>query len=67
MSAFENIDDYRDIETLNLYQHRLASGTEHVDMMAAIHQNSRDNARTPMQWNADEQAGFTAGETLDKN
>lgn len=60
--AFESIDDYRDIETLNLYQHKLANGTTHHDMMAAIHQNSRDNARTPMQWNSEQQAGFTEGE-----
>lgn len=57
--AFDTIDQYKDIETLNFYQVKTESGTSHEHMMEAIHQNGRDNARTPMQWNNDNQAGFT--------
>lgn len=58
--AFENLDQYRDIETLNFYQVKTQSGISHDAMMAAIHENSRDNARTPMQWNDSPNAGFTS-------
>jgi len=60
--AFESIGDYRDIETLNIYRElveekRLNPG----EVMSIIHARSRDNARTPMQWDDREQAGFTTG------
>jgi oligo-1,6-glucosidase len=60
--AFESIDDYRDVATLNLY--REVVGEKGVDPQMAlkvIHAKSRDNARTPVQWDATEQAGFTTG------
>lgn len=61
--AFPSIDDYRDIETLNAYRDYIAAGIRsHDEMMRAVHERSRDNARTPMQWSEDEHAGFTAGE-----
>lgn len=60
-AAYE-IDEYRDIETLNLYQERMEKGFEKEDIMNSIHAKSRDNARTPMQWNDEENAGFTKGE-----
>jgi len=56
---FESIDDYQDIETLNLYQERIAAGVSHEEMMAGIYENSRDNARTPMQWDDSVNAGFS--------
>lgn len=59
---FDSIDDYRDIETLNLYRERTAAGVPHDEMMAGIHANGRDNARTPMQWSDAAQAGFSSGE-----
>lgn len=59
---FDSIDDYRDIETLNLYRERTAAGVPHDEMMAGIHANGRDNARTPMQWSDAAQAGFSRGE-----
>ncbi|WP_217586190.1 glycoside hydrolase family 13 protein [Lentibacillus saliphilus] len=59
--AFDHIDDYRDIETLNMYEEQLNKGHTAEELMKAIHVKSRDNARTPMQWNADEHAGFTDG------
>ncbi len=56
------LEDYRDIETLNLYRERLEKGYEKAEIMDSIYAKSRDNARTPMQWNDRENAGFTDGE-----
>ena len=61
--AFDNIEDYRDIETLNSYKELVEKkGKNKEEMMQAIHDRSRDNARTPMQWDDSENAGFTLGE-----
>ncbi|MBK9713545.1 MAG: alpha-glucosidase [Kouleothrix sp.] len=60
--AFESIGDYRDIETLNMYREFVEErGADPQLVMAMIHAKSRDNARTPMQWDAGDHAGFTAG------
>ena len=59
-AAYE-IEEYRDIETLNLYKERLENGYAKEEVMRSIHAKSRDNARTPMQWNDEENAGFTEG------
>jgi glucan 1,6-alpha-glucosidase len=56
-----DIADYRDIETLHLYQERMAAGYDEADIMQSIHAKSRDNARTPMQWDDTANAGFTSG------
>jgi oligo-1,6-glucosidase len=60
--ALESIDDYKDVETINLY-HELVDekGMDPGAVMQIIHARSRDNARTPMQWDAEAQAGFTNG------
>lgn len=55
------IEEYRDIETLNLYRERLEMGYGKEEIMASIHAKSRDNARTPMQWSGEINAGFTTG------
>jgi len=55
------IEEHVDIETLNVYNERIAQGYDPEEVMASIHARSRDNARTPMQWTAGENAGFTAG------
>lgn len=60
--TLDSIEDYRDIETLNHYQEKRAQGWPHEDIMNGIHQHGRDNARTPMQWNSDANAGFTDGQ-----
>ena len=58
---FEDITHYRDIETLNLYRERLENGYDPDDVMRSVYAKSRDNARTPMQWSAEKNAGFTDG------
>nr|WP_145156721.1 alpha-glucosidase [Paenibacillus terrae] len=59
---FNSIEDYRDIEILNMYEERVTQGnTDPGTIMEAIHTKGRDNARTPMQWNAGPNAGFTTG------
>ena len=58
---FDNIEDYRDIETLNMYYERLDAGFDKEDIMTSVYAKSRDNARTPMQWNIQDNAGFTTG------
>jgi oligo-1,6-glucosidase len=60
--AFESIDDYQDIETRNFYREWvLERGEDPKTIMAAIHAKGRDNARTPMQWTAGLNAGFSTG------
>lgn len=58
---FECLEQYRDVESINAYHILLEQGKTKQEIMAILKQKSRDNARTPMQWSADEQAGFTKG------
>ena len=58
---FPDISHYRDIETLNMYRERKAAGYPEAEIMASLYAKSRDNARTPMQWDDGANAGFTEG------
>ncbi len=59
---FQSLDDFRDIESINAYHEYTQSGQiAPEDMMRYLHYKSRDNARTPMQWNNTANAGFTTG------
>ena len=59
---FESISDYRDIETVNMYKEYVEEkGADPRVVLQKIHAQSRDNARTPVQWDASENAGFTSG------
>jgi alpha-glucosidase len=58
---YQSIEDYNDVATKNLYKYRLDQGDSHEQVMELIWSTSRDNSRTPMQWSADENAGFTNG------
>ncbi|TMW73930.1 glycoside hydrolase family 13 protein [Alteribacter natronophilus] len=59
---FESINEYEDIETLNMYREKRAEGVPHEEIMKSIYVKGRDNARTPVQWNTEKNAGFTTGE-----
>ncbi|KAJ3197930.1 hypothetical protein HK101_010890 [Irineochytrium annulatum] len=56
------IEDYRDIELLNFYKERMGRGYPESSVMESIYAKGRDNARTPMQWDTSDNAGFTRGE-----
>ena len=59
---FKNLEDYRDIESINAYKEYTENNIMNPEeMMSALKAVSRDNARTPMQWNDSENAGFTTG------
>lgn len=60
-ATFTRIDQFRDIETLGHYAEEIARGVAPEDFIAGVNENGRDNARTPMQWNAGPKAGFTDG------
>lgn len=60
---FTSIDEYRDVESINYYRILTEEeGKEPAEALRIIAERSRDNARTPMQWNSGANAGFTTGE-----
>ncbi|UOF89674.1 alpha-glucosidase [Fodinisporobacter ferrooxydans] len=60
--AFDTIDAYRDVEILNMYKEKaVEQGQDAKTVMHSIYAKGRDNSRTPMQWDAGLQAGFTTG------
>nr|WP_144923637.1 alpha-glucosidase [Paenibacillus bovis] len=59
---FDSIEDYKDIEIQNMYREKVIENSEdHDKVMESIYIKGRDNARTPIQWSTDENAGFTTG------
>lgn len=59
---FNRITDYRDVESHNMFAVRRAQGRDADELLAILASKSRDNSRTPMQWDASPNAGFTDGE-----
>jgi oligo-1,6-glucosidase len=60
-APFATIDEFRDIESLNHYAEAVAAGADPEHVLASLRFKGRDNARTPMQWDGTEHAGFTTG------
>ncbi|MCF2648900.1 alpha,alpha-phosphotrehalase [Niallia circulans] len=58
---FTSIDQYRDVESLNMYNILQANGKPEEEILEILRRKSRDNSRTPVQWNGEKNAGFTEG------
>jgi len=60
--GYRSIDQYRDLESTNMYDIMLnQQGQSEASVLAILAQKSRDNSRTPIQWNSEQNAGFTKG------
>ena len=59
---FTDISQYRDVESLNIHKILTDKGMREAEVLHILQERSRDNARTPMQWNAQQNAGFSEGE-----
>lgn len=60
-AGFDKIEDFRDVQTLNEYRHQQNIGADMKKFMERIEFESRDNGRTPFQWNSSANGGFTTG------
>ncbi|WP_145586952.1 alpha,alpha-phosphotrehalase [Yersinia kristensenii] len=58
---FSSIDQYRDVESLNMFAELSAKGRDPDELLAILATKSRDNGRTPMQWDSQPNAGFSQG------
>lgn len=59
--GYQHIDDYQDVESRNIFAIKQAEGMSEAEILAILGAKSRDNSRTPMQWSAAPNAGFTSG------
>ncbi|WP_321150476.1 alpha,alpha-phosphotrehalase [Aeromonas jandaei] len=59
--GYQRIDDYQDVESRNIFAIKQAEGMSKAEILAILGAKSRDNSRTPMQWSAAPNAGFTQG------
>lgn len=59
--GYQRIDDYQDVESRNIFAIKQAEGMSEAEILAILGAKSRDNSRTPMQWSAGANAGFTSG------
>ena len=59
---FTTIEEYRDVESFNYYQIVLENGKSEEEALHILSERSRDNSRTPMQWSAEKNAGFSQAE-----
>jgi len=60
-APFAGLDDFRDVESLNHHREVVAAGADPDAVLGTLRAMGRDNARTPMQWDASSNAGFTTG------
>ncbi|MGN7940610.1 alpha,alpha-phosphotrehalase [Virgibacillus sp. 6R] len=58
---FTSIEQYRDVESINMYNILKEKGMPEAEVLEILRLKSRDNSRTPVQWNDSEHAGFTTG------
>ena len=59
---YTSINQYRDVESINFYNILINKGVDKEKAIEILREKSRDNSRTPVQWNNKKNAGFTSGE-----
>ena len=61
-APWSGVEDFRDLESVNHFREAVAAGQDPEAVMDSLRHKSRDNARTPVQWDASAHAGFTTGD-----
>ncbi|WP_100333772.1 alpha,alpha-phosphotrehalase [Bacillus alkalisoli] len=60
--GYVKLSDYRDVESLNIFKIKTEAGMSEEEVLEILRHKSRDNSRTPVQWNGEKHAGFTTHE-----